>query len=285
MRVRIFVCCLVLGLTAGGATAQKVIDRPNETDVYCSGMITTDLVPTDTYLISGEESNTKLTFQQGDIVYINKGSSQGVKVGDEFLVQRAVKDVGGSKWFKWQPGLLRAMGKAYADLGRLRVMVVQPNTATAQIVFSCDWMQRGDLVRPFQARPAPQYKAAASFDRFAPPSGKAKAMVVVGKDFRQSVGQHDVIYVNLGQNQGVKVGDYFRIFRYQGQNHESAYQTWRMSTRVYGFGSSQRHYRYEELPREILGEGIVLRTGPNSATVFITHSVREIYAGSYIEIE
>ena len=59
-------------------------------DIYCSGTITSESVPHDTFLITGEESNYKITFQEGDYVYINKGSGQGVKVGDEFSVIRAV---------------------------------------------------------------------------------------------------------------------------------------------------------------------------------------------------
>ena len=39
------------------------------------------------------------------------------------------------------------------------------------------------------------------------------------------------------------------------------------------------------MPREDLGEGVVLRTGPNSATVLITFSLREIFAGDYVELE
>ncbi len=50
-------------------------------------------------------------------------------------------------------------------------------------------------------------------------------MVMIGKAFQVSFGTNDVFYVNLGSAQGVKVGDYFRIFRYTGTQHETAYQT------------------------------------------------------------
>ena len=58
--------------------------------------------PSDTYVITGEQSTTKITFDEGDYVYVNKGSSQGVKVGDEFSVVRPVKDPYGIEWTKWQ---------------------------------------------------------------------------------------------------------------------------------------------------------------------------------------
>jgi hypothetical protein len=35
----------------------------------------------------------------------------------------------------------------------------------------------------------------------------------------------------------------------------------------------------------VLGEGIVVRTGPNSSTVLLTTSREEIFAGDYVELE
>src|SRR2546428_11988828 len=80
---------LVLGLAlAVAAAAQQPPKAPNNDDIYCSGMVTQEPVPHDTYMISGEQSNYKVTFGQGDLVYINKGSDQGAKVGAEFLGMR-----------------------------------------------------------------------------------------------------------------------------------------------------------------------------------------------------
>ncbi len=269
-------------LAVAVAAAQE---GPKTSDVYCSGMVTTDRVPYDTYLISGEQSNIKVTFEQGDVVYINKGSAQGAKVGDEFLAMRKVKDPLRVKWFSWQPGLLRAMGQTYADLGRLRVINVQQNVSIAEVASSCDYMQRGDIVLPFAERPAPPFHDATKFDRFAPASGKPKAMVVTTRFFSQEAGTNSIVYVNLGSAQGVKVGDYFRIFRYQDTRNQAAYQTAGIATRLYGFGSVPRSYKEDELPRESLGEGIVLRVSPNASTVLITLSLREIYPGDYVESE
>jgi hypothetical protein len=54
---------------------------------------------------------------------------------------------------------------------------------------------------------------------------------------------------------------------------------------LYGFGSNPRHYAWNDLPREVVGEGIALNVSPNSATVLVTVSKREIYSGDYVELE
>jgi hypothetical protein len=284
MRARTGLLILSLALAVGSAAAQQTPAVADMSSVYCSGIVTNQAVPSETYLISGEQSASQITFGQGDLVYINKGASQGVKVGDEFFVVRPVKETLETPWFNWQTQLMRAMGTAYADLGRLRVVHVGAKTSTALIVFSCDYMQRGDLVQPAAERPAPPIKSSANFDRFAP-AGKSTGMLVTTMGFGQTAGVNSIIYVNLGSSQGVKVGDYFRVFRYQGTRAETAPTSIGYAYKIYGFGSTPVAYKWDDLPREILGEGVVLRVAPNSSTVLITLSLREMYVGDYAEIQ
>ncbi|MGB0036358.1 MAG: hypothetical protein WBP79_12855 [Candidatus Acidiferrales bacterium] len=295
MRGKIVFAGLILALSAAGVSAQGKQAVPTTDDMYCSGLISSEAVPRDTFLITGEGSNYKVTFQQGDYVYINKGSSQGAKVGDVYSVVRAVWDPTEIEWAKWQFSILRKLGTMWEDEGRLRVVVAQPDVSIAQVENACNYIQRDDIVLPFAERPAPPLKSKELFDRFAPPSGKPTAMVITGKRFGILMGTNDTIYVNLGSSQGVKVGDYFRIFRYQGTQHEVAYQTPRFAFdadssikvygRAYGYGSVPQRYKWDNVPREVVGEGVVVRTGPNASTVLVTHTVSEFYAGDYVEVE
>jgi len=261
------------------------IQQPDFTSVYCSGFVSDQKVPDEMRLISGEQSNIKLIFSRGDYVYINRGQDKGVRVGDRFTIVRPVKDPTDVPWFKWQDKLLRAMGTVYQDTGQVRVINVHPKVSIAQIIFSCGYMQRGDIVQPYQERPTPPYKDPAAFDHFAPLSGKPVAMVVSGTDFALVYGKNHAIYVNLGTNQGVKVGDYFRIFRYQGSMAETVPIEPGYQYMMYGFGSTPTRYAWNDLPREILGEGIVISVSRNSSTAVVTFSSGDVYAGDYVEIE
>jgi hypothetical protein len=294
MRPKVVLVGLIASLSAAMAAAQTQTrpTTPSPGELYCSGIVTTESVPKDTYVITGEQSNYKITFDEGDYVYINKGSSQGVRVGDEFLVIRPVEDSIKVDWTKWQTAILHKMGTVWEDEGRVKVVVAQSDVSIGQVEHSCEYLQRGDIALPFTARPVPQLKSEDNFDRFAPANGKSLAMVITGKTFQQQVGKNDIVYINLGADQGVKVGDYFRIFRYQGTEHELVYQTPRYAFDVegvlgptYGFGRVPSKYNWSNVPREDLGEGIVLRTGPNSSTVLITFALREVFPGDYVELE
>ena len=93
------------------------------------------------------------------------------------------------------------------------------------------------------------------------------------------------MYVNLGAAQGVKVGDYMRIFRYQGKMIEVSPQPKGYVYQIYGFGSTPARYEWKDLPREVLGEGIVLNASRNAAAVYVTFSSADIYTGDNVEIE
>jgi hypothetical protein len=253
-------------------------------DMYCSGMFTTAHVSEKTQVVSGEDSLYKVAFFEGDYIYLNRGSRDGVKPGDEFLVMRPRDNDTFTWWYAAQAGLAHSMGQMWEDIGQVKVLVAQPKVSVAQIEHACTYMQRGDIVQPFAERPAPELKAELNFDRFAPPSGKSKARVVAGKAYRFESGTNEIIYIDLGSNKGVKVGDYFRIYRYQSSTGDSIYQTPDMATSLYGFGSGPS-ISAKDLPRQVVGEGVVLRVSTKSATVLITYSLQQIYAGDYCELE
>jgi hypothetical protein len=286
MRAKLAALCTFVLAGTGICSAQTAaVTQTSYSTVYCSGFVTDQRVPDATRLVSAEQSNIKLVFARGDIVTINRGQDKGVRVGDRFSVVRLESDPVDINWFKWQAKLMKAMGTHYLDAGQIRIVNVQARTASAEVSMSCDYMQRGDIVLPFQERPEPTFKDPGTFDHFAPVSGKPVAMIVQSKDYQQSAGQGNTVYVNLGTEKSVKVGDYFRVFRYQGTMAELSPQTKDFQDRLYGFGSSPGRYKWNDLPREVLGEGIVINVSRNASTLFLTYSSADIYAGDYVEIE
>jgi hypothetical protein len=293
MRAKLAALCVSIltgAVVCSAQTAPESTPRPtgqaDYASVYCSGFMSDPKVPDDIRVISGEQSGYKLTFARGDYIYMNRGEDKGVKVGDTFAVVRPDIDPA-NEWFYGQPKLLREMGTLYRDAGQVRVVSVHPKISIAEVVFSCNYIQRGDVVRPFEERPAPSYKETTRFDHFAPISGKPVGTIVSSFDFHQELARGDAAYVNIGANKGVKVGDYMRLFRYQqakkdvsasAKEHDYQYK-------VFGFGKAPARYEGKDLPREILGEGIVLSVTKGAATVLITYSTSETYAGDFAEIE
>lgn len=314
MRANLAALCLSVFASAAVCSAQNTqptggSTQPDYSFVNCAGFVSDQKVSDEIRVISGEQSNYKIFFSLGEYVYINRGQDKGVRVGDRFSVVRPEKasygtdgvpilgdlaaavhpqhDADPSKveWFKSQRKLLNAMGTTYTDVGQIKIVNVLPKVSIAQVTFSCGYMQRGDLLRAYEERPAPPFKEPAAFDHFAPVSGKPVGTVVTGNGFAQIAGKHDSVFVNIGAAQGVKVGDYMRVFRNEGPMGQTVPQTEGDQYELYGFGSAGAKYGPKDLPREVLGEGIVLSVSRNSATLLITYNTIEIYTGDYVEVE
>jgi hypothetical protein len=265
--------------------AQYQKNKPSYGDVYCSGMITNEGVPADTFLVTGEEAEYQITFQNGNYVYLNRGADAGVKEGDEFQIVRPVKNTQGNEWIRAQDWKTRELGTVWEDEGLVRVVKAEQKASVAKVENACAYMQRGDLALAFAKRPAPPLRSEEKFDRFAEESHHAMGELIVAKGFQMTLGTNDIGYVTMGSVAGVKTGDYVRLFRYPGKTAEVVHQPWRYAFRAEGFGHAPIGYIWSDVPREVLGEAIVLRATPKTATVLITYALREIYAGDYAELE
>src|SRR5258705_262629 len=141
MRANLAALCLAAfagaGVCYGQAAPAVTTLQPGYTTVYCSGFVKDTRLPNDLYVISGEQSAYKIIFSQGENVYINRGSNNGVRVGDRFMVMRETQDPAATEWFKGQRKISNALGILYADVGQLRVVSVLEKTSIAQVeVFS-----------------------------------------------------------------------------------------------------------------------------------------------------
>src|SRR6266702_4621993 len=163
---------LALGASAQNTDQAQVVNvshpveatSPDYTAKYCSGFVSDEKLPSEVRIMSGQESGSKIVFSSNDYVYLNRGSAQGIRVGDRFYIVRPDKDPNEVHWFKWQEKLLKAMGTQYIDAGQIQVTTVHPNASIALVRFSCDYLQRGDIALPMTERPSPPYKPVDKFD-------------------------------------------------------------------------------------------------------------------------
>lgn len=262
---------LVWTLVAWPAAAQKAVGY---SDAYCAGFVTQR--PMDSLnVVAGEEKEDRFSYTTPQYAYLSQG---GLAVGSEYMIVRRAVDRTKAKSFNGQRLLQNAMGLIYDDIARVKVVVAHPKVSTAQVIFSCAEILPGDLAISPETRPTPEYRARRPFDRFAPPSGKTVAQVVNARDFQQfpGIGQH--IYVNLGSSE-VKPGDYLRIFR-MGKGPE-----YRATGRGAVYEMPRRVINKGDLPREVIGEAMVIRVEDHAAVAIVTESLREISLGDYLEPE
>ena len=141
------------------------------------------------------------------------------------------------------------------------------------------------------------FHAPIRFDRFLPASNRVSGRVVMGKDFDSMLGTGQKVYINVGANQGVKVGDFFRAVRsYDADLNDPvdslsfkaaiAEDTQKktpsvdphMFTKTNG---PEIHVR--DLPRRAVGEIVVIGVTPTTATGMIVFALEDVHAGDGVE--
>jgi hypothetical protein len=174
-------------------------------------------------------------------------------------------------------------------------------------------MLLGDLLQAMPNRSGASTEQRADFDIFAQPSGKSVGSILMARDGLELLTSRQVVYIDLGAEDNVKVGDYLTIFRPLGTGNilddlpgES------VSARDYGYESEE--YRggkfsnqaarksgdeangkvvtskvaKKDRPanlRKIVGELVLINVKGKTATAVITRTSGEIHTGDNVEVQ
>jgi hypothetical protein len=281
--------------TSANFPVQRV-QMPTYADVYCSGFINRQSLPDSNYIVGGLQTPSTTKFVRGDVVYL-KG--QGYTPGAEYEIIRALRDIDEYEMFPGQRKLLKATGQPYEEVGRVRILDTRSKTAVAQIEYSCDPINPGDTAIPFAEKQMVPFHAPLRFDRFLPTGSKVSGRIVMGKDFDATLGTGQKIYFNVGANQGVKVGDYFRAVRNYTADLNDPVDS--LSFRASVSEDTQKkqpsfdpglwekgngpviHVR--DLPRRAVGEIVVIGVTPTTATGMIVFAMEDVHAGDGVELD
>ena len=274
------------------------------TDLYCAGFISDRQVTPEFYIIGGEKESEQNWYTTTNVVYLNYGAKHGASVGEGLYVIR-------SKGKYENPYTGKDLGRYYEELGILRLIGVQRNVSIARVESSCYQMRLGDFVRPYLGYVAPAPREYQPLNRYDLPSGKLSGQIVLARDSRNHLAEHDIVYLDIGDKSGVKLGQYYTIYRsaskhegvvdLQGDNPileddddalsripEYSDDRYRGSDFSILKGKSDRDNVMEErkgLPRKVVGEAIIIRLEEKSATAVITRVTQEVNIGDYVELQ
>ena len=126
------------------------VQTPTAADLYCAGFITKESMPDANFVAGGLNSPSTTKFANGDLVYL-QGS--GYQTGQQYTIIRELRDPTRTKLIR-DSGLVAATGQPYAEVGRVRVIDTRSHAAIAQVEFSCDPINPGDVAVPFTEKQA-----------------------------------------------------------------------------------------------------------------------------------
>lgn len=289
--------------------ARRPAPAARASEFTCGGFIEQTPQAAAGQIVGAEQERERHNFAEGDLIFIDAGAQSGVRVGQEFMVVRP-RGQFRSK-FSRKPG---ALGVYTQEVGRLRVVRVRDRVSVAEVWTACSDLLVGDLLRPAQDRPAPQARVETALDRFVEPTGKQTGRLVLARDGREMVSRDDVVFVDLGAEDGVKVGDYLTVFRPETHGEPVKFRDEQVANARRGFESEEfRGGRYSNqaqrvkdvngseyaetvktpdirrarpaVPRKVVGELVVLRVEGRTATAVVTRIAQEIHTGDAVEVQ
>jgi hypothetical protein len=281
--------------TSVGIPLERV-QTPTAADLYCAGFVSKQLLPDSNFVVGGLQTPNTTKFVTGEVVYLR---GAGYQTGQQYEIIRELRDPNRYELFAGQHMLLKATGQPYAELARVRVIDTRSKSAIAQVEYSCDPIAPGDIAIPFAEKPSIPFHPQVRFDRFAPPSGKLSARIVLAKDFDSEIGTGAKVYMNVGANQGVKVGDYFRAVRSYtadlrdpvdslsfkaSTNEDTQMKRPSFEPKLFTKGNGPAIH-VAELPQRAVGEVVVISTTPTTATGMVVFALEDLHVGDGVEAD
>lgn len=243
----------------GGTTGP--VPLGTEADVYCYGYLGDPNEPMPNQIAGWEDievryqpgaTRQEIDGSQGDLVFIEGGTSTGLNAGDIYLLvvpQGLIE----------HPATHEILGRHYEYRGQVRVLCADATQSRGIITQSCAEIPTGSRLKPLPQIPIPLARIPALPAFCDPASGKTTGYIVSsrGGDWLTSLGTGQLVEINLGHDDQVQPGEFLTVFR---------------DARASGG------------PRQVLGQLAVLTTEAHTATARIVAMRYAMRIGDRVEI-
>ncbi len=193
----------------------------------------------------------KISFSKEDYVYLNKGSLDGVRVGDTFMALHLSENE------ILHPVSEDLLGYKVVIDGVLQAIETNESVTKARITGAFRTIERGHVIMPFESPRIP------TFDPDEPPADKSiRGYVVDGQVSKGGFSEGDIVYFDVSGSEGVEPGDLFDII----EDHK-----------VIGKSGTM----VEVLPK-VIGQARIIGVRGAGSTAYILYSVSEVLPGAKV---
>lgn len=261
-------------------------------DLYCSGFVTTAEISRDLSILAKFPGAVSMLVGEMEYVYLSQGSSEGVTPGERFTVVRSTRKVRSTR------DGIGELGQHYLEVGQLEAVLVQPDFALARVIQACDAIEVGDPMVRFEEIHLPELPVDRQVGTLMPSTGKLTGAIALAREVLANsgspmfggvtevagipsshlgnislgfVGEGQIVYIDLGDRDGVRSGDVFLIYR--PLNFDSV---------LYELGGEAARLLARE--REVIGELVVIKVRERAATALVTFTSDGVSLGDLVEL-
>jgi len=199
-------------------------------------------------IIAGQHS--RLILGEDDIAFTDIGANVGAVDGQKFSIMRKSATIS-------HPRSSEILGTKLYPLGTLQLTQISPEGSRAIITSSFKEVEPGDWLFPYQ-----EIKRREISLKLA--ERPLKGMIVESYSGHDAVASGDVVYFDLGEQQGVEVGNMFYVVR------EVAIEKMLVDKVI------------TQLPYEVIGALVVVETGKRTSTALVVKSIDAIFKNDLV---
>lgn len=271
----------------------RIVPEVKEDDLYCSGFVRKAPLPRDLKVIGKFQENLSVFAVDSEYIYISQGSEDGIATGRTYQVIRPTTTI---KNPKGRTSEEQNLGTHYPELAQVSVVMAQPEFSFARVVRNCgDPIEVGDIMLPFERIDLPTLPRRRPFSPLMKATVDVKGIVVITKSALLNFGsvmkgsgsipgvsggrlesisrgigsEGAILYVDVGQGQGVKPGDLFIV-----------YKSVELDSTLYPLPAEVKKLKGA---RTAVGELIILKVGERASTAPVTYASYGISLGDSVE--
>jgi hypothetical protein len=212
-----------------------------------SGFVTLDQIKSSGTLI--DATDNRLLMSAGETVFCEMVDLANTTPGDAFSLVEVGVEVR-------HPVTDEPVGNLVAEVGTLEITGINDTVATARIIDSKREIHRTNLLVPFMP---PLIEVALKES-----SQPAEGVIIASMEGKIGIGQYDIIYIDLGADQGVEPGNLLYISR---QRKPSAFIVNKTDV---------------SLPDVLLGAVVVLETTERTSSALVLKAVETLTLGDRV---
>jgi hypothetical protein len=194
--------------------------------------------------------DNRIMMAAGDTVFCEMDDLASVRPGDAFNLIEVGKEI-------QHPITGEIVGRQVANLGSLIILSVNEEVATARVTSSFREIRRGTLLIPFDP-PAMEVVLKQSRNLL-------NGIIIATKEGKIGLGQNDLIYLDLGEQDGLETGNLLYLTRSRKPSELVQLQT------------------ELKLPDILLGSAVVLKTKQHTASALVLKAAEAIYLGDNVQ--
>lgn len=198
-----------------------------------------------------QTNHDRLMVGQEDFVYTDIGTEMGAAAKDKYSIIKKVKKV-------YHPETGKLMGYKFLPLGSLELVDMEARSSRAIITNSYLEIGPGSWLVPYQSKRVEVALKAADKN--------LDGYIIDSRMGNLSIGEEDAVYLDLGKNQGLELGNMLYVVR--------------------DVPVDKTYLKRDvgKLPQEVLGAVVVVELSDNTSTALMVKTVETVYVGDKVKL-